>query len=100
VVLGVVRPAQERPDLRRTGVDRLLLRAGVAEGGVDAAPRLASFVLVNRCDPGAAGPTVAALEALVAIGGPAGREVLAFVAADTRTAPEVAARARAKLEGP
>ena len=40
VVLGVVRPAQERPDLRRTGVDRLLLRAGVAEGGgVDADPR-------------------------------------------------------------
>jgi outer membrane protein assembly factor BamB len=72
----------------------------VAIGSAEAAPRLASYVLVNRCDPVAAGPTIAALEALLALGSPAGRELATFVAEDAHTSAEVAARARALLEGP
>jgi hypothetical protein len=54
-------------------------------------------LLLSRCDPAQSDISGVALDAVFALGGPAEREVLSYVADDPRTAPEVAARAREKL---
>jgi hypothetical protein len=66
----------------------------------DARARLTSLLLLHHADPAAAPFAASVLDALLAVGGPAERQVVAYVAADPRSAPALAAHARARLEGP
>jgi hypothetical protein len=71
--------------------------------GAEIAP-LRTFVLFYRADPsfaGKAGPVGAALDVLLARGGPAERELVSFVAEDARSQPAVKEYAsRALLQKP
>ena len=70
-------------------------------GSKDAIPALRSFLLVYRADPTYAadgGPLVAVIEALLALGGGAERELVQFVAFDARTQTGVAEYAKYALQ--
>jgi outer membrane protein assembly factor BamB len=70
-------------------------------GSKDAIPALRSFLLVYRADPTYAadgGPLVAVIEALLALGGGAERELVQFVAYDARTQSGVAEYAKYALQ--
>ena len=63
-----------------------------AIGGAQSVTRLASFLLLNRCDPGAIAANLAVIDALAALGGGPERELLLFVAGDARTVSKTHAR--------
>ena len=71
-----------------------------AGGGENALPALRTFLLVYRTDPALDSNTsalTAAIDALLRLGGGAGRETVAFVAGDAGTQPRVAEAARRAL---
>src|SRR5204862_5292734 len=65
-----------------------IARAMAAIGAPEALPALRDFVTMYRADPGYEGdptPLVAASEAMIAIGGPAERQLLLYLAEEPRT---------------
>lgn len=87
-------PALSTEDL--TSVVRAMAAIG---DGAEVGP-LSSFALMYRADPAfgsAIEPVAAAIDALVARGGAADREVVAYIARDPRTLPPIAEHARRAL---
>jgi outer membrane protein assembly factor BamB len=77
-----------------------IARAFAAIGAVDALPALRDFVTMYRADPlydGDPTPLVAASEAMLAIGGPAERQLLLYLAEEPRTVEPLRAHLRRAL---
>jgi hypothetical protein len=72
----------------------------VAMRATPALPRLASVLLLHRCDERFASTAAALGDAIAALGGPAERELLAFVAADPRTAAPLREHLQTLLRSP
>jgi outer membrane protein assembly factor BamB len=81
------------------GAVQEIARALVAMRARGSLPALGSLLLLHRCDARFSAVAEAVADAVAALGGAAGRELLAFVAADPRTAPPLAGHVRVLLEG-
>ena len=79
------------------GAVQEIARALVAMQAKGSVPALTSLLLLHRCDARFSAVAEAVADALAALGGAAGREVLAFVATDSRTAPSLAGHVRVLL---
>jgi hypothetical protein len=77
-----------------------LAKTLVAMRATPALPRLASVLLLHRCDERFASTAAALGDAIAALGGPAERELLAFVAADPRTAAPLREHLQTLLRSP
>lgn len=76
-----------------------IAQALVAMKAAAVLPRLLSVLLLHRCDARFAAPAAAVAEAIAALGGPAEREALVFVADDPRTDGALRQRVRELLAG-
>ena len=81
------------------GAVQEIARALVAMQAKGSVPALTSVLLLHRCDARFSAVAEAVADAVAALGGAAGREILTFVASDPRTAPSLAGHVRVLLEG-